>query len=163
MTHGDPAPRGGWFEPNNTQGRRRVEWLFRVGGAVLGLCVTLGVLASLLNPETGPADRFVLVLLTVGALVGGALTYLATDWLGLALTAVSWRALFHDLRLRSVWVLLLEIALFLSVLPMEWYSILDAYKHGSVYSGLVALQLFALTFWPFLRHRIRHSRWPDQR
>ena len=40
------------------------------------------------------------------------------------------------------------------------YSALNAVKTHSVYSASVFVLLFCLTFWPFLRHRIRHRRWP---
>ena len=161
--HNEERPRGAWFEPSNTARRRFASKAIQFAGGCLGAMAGGATLLAILDPATGPKDRTVLVLLTIGALAGGALVYFIVDMVGAGLTAVSWGALFHDLRLRSVWVLLLEIALFLSVLPMEWYSIREFVNHGSVYGGLVAMQLFCLTFWPFMRHRIRHGRWPDQR
>jgi type IV secretory pathway VirB2 component (pilin) len=157
----EPTPRGAWFEPDNTIGRRRAEKTFRIVGILLGLAVGLYALFLIMNPATGPRDAASAVLLTIGALAGGAFAYFVVFGIGVAVTGVSWLALLHDLRLRSIWSILLEIALFLSAAAMMVYSFLDAVKHGSAYSACVFTLIACLTWWPYIRHRIRHQRWPD--
>ncbi|KAB1077137.1 hypothetical protein [Methylobacterium soli] len=94
-------------------------------------------------------------------MAGGAFAFFVVYVVGLVVTGVSWLALLHDLRLRSVWAVLLEVALFASAAGMIVFSASDAVKNHFVYSACVFALLFCLTFWPFLRHCIRHRRWPD--
>ncbi|WP_336492583.1 hypothetical protein [Methylobacterium nigriterrae] len=87
--------------------------------------------------------------------------HLIADSLGLALTAVSGQAVFHDVRLRRVWALLLKMMLFLTAGGMMLYSLNDALKRRAAYSAAVAGLLSCMAFWPSLRHRIRSGRRPN--
>lgn len=153
-------PRGGWFEPDNTAARRRVERAFSATGVVAGVVVTLAGLYLVLDPQTRPTEGLIAGLYGIGAFAFGGLAYIILHTLGQGLTAMNWRALGHDLTLRQVWAILLEMALFLAAAGMIVFSGIDAVKNQSLYSAAVFVLLFALTFWPFLRHRIRHGDWP---
>lgn len=156
----EPEPSGGWLEPDNTVARRRAERAFSVAGIVLGIVVTIAGLFLVLNPETRPTEGLIASLYGIGAFAFGGLAYIIVHTLGLALTAVSWRAFGRDLRLGQVWAILLEVALFLAAAGMIVFSGIDAVKSQSPYSAAVFLLLVCLTWWPMIRHRLRHGHWP---
>lgn len=157
----DPAPRGGWFEPDNTAGRRKAVRMSKAIGIAAGLVVAIGGAAAALASLPATPGEIHPGFLALAALPAGALAYLVVHSLALMATGLNWRDLSHDLRIRSVWAILLELALFLSAAAMMLFSLVDAVKHQSVYSACVFVLLACLTWWPLIRHRIRHKNWPN--
>lgn len=157
--NGRPTPRGGWLAPDNTAGRRHaVRWANRLG-ILAGVATAASGLGYLYATCPGPQEATLYVLLGIGVLVAAPLPFLFIQSASLIITGVNWRDLRHDMGVPEVWAALLEAALFLAAAAMMVFSILDAVRHGSIYSALVAALLVALTWWPFVRHRIRHGRW----
>lgn len=151
---------------------RRTDRAFRVAAWIAAPAAAMIGLGWLLQASTTEATPATLAIMCGLALTAGALAYGATRALGMIVVGavgmaldgpewtVSWRLVRHDLRYGATWAALLETALFLAAAAMMVFSILDAVRHGSTYSALVAGLLVALTWWPFVRHRIRHGRWP---
>lgn len=59
-------------------------------------------------------------------------------------------------------LILAEALLFFVTAIVMAALLFDAIKNKSLQSAGLVLLLFLLTFWPFLRHRLKHGDWPDQ-
>ena len=125
------------------------------------MAIALGCLFLITNPQTGPRDAASAVLLTVGTFAASAFAYFVMRGLGVILTSVSWLAFFSDLRLKAVWMSLLEACVFFAAAGLMAYSLLDAVNHGSTYSAVVFAIIVLMSFWPLIRHRLRHRCWPE--
>jgi hypothetical protein len=168
----EPAPRGRWFSFEGKPFPRRTDRAFRVAAVVLGFMTGVGAAGAIVVSVGKPITAQALVPLSLLSLAAGGLAYGFTRAIGMvavgltsmAIDGPEWtvrsRAMFHDLRLRSVWALLLEMALFLAAAGMVAYSAIDAVRSQSVYSACVFVLLACMSFWPLIRHRIRHRRWP---
>lgn len=158
--NGRPTPRGGWFAPDNTASRRRaVQWANWLG-IFAGIATTVGGLVYLYATCPSPQEAGLYGLLGVGVIVAAPLPFLIIQSAALVVTGINWRDLRHDIGVPETWAALLEIALFCASMALQLYSLIDAVKYGSLHSAIVLALLVAMTWWPFIRHRIRHGRWP---
>ena len=140
------APRGGWFafveRPFPEKVDRVSRWIAAAAAATGAAALVWLVLVYGTRP---PADAAGFGWLALGSAIAAALAYRFTRGVGMILVAiystardgsefvVDWRALRHDLPLRRVQVLLLELALLVAAMGgMAWGLILFV-RDGLIY------------------------------
>lgn len=69
-------------------------------------------------------------------------------------------AIRHDWRLRRTWIMALEQALVIVTTAIGLWGLGAFIRQGTMLGLATFLLVAAVTFWPFVRHRIRYGRWP---
>lgn len=70
-----------------------------------------------------------------------------------------WPTFWRALKTRDGKLAAAEAALLILVCVVTFWMFADAIRTGSIQSLLTALLLCAMSFWPALRHRLRHGDW----